>query len=282
MPCPVRRFVGVKALRRPPLTPANAPLVRPTGEGSETTQRSRTRRETTALLCALPALGLYDIAFHAHAPDPLPYLANGFAIDNSLTYVIPAGAPDAWRAKLTTARRGALKKAHAEAAAGGVRVEADVAMEDVAPLFVATARVKGYGMSGYAGQLPHWWRQVRSRQAGCLYAMTNERDERIGVTALVWDHHTAYYLGGGMKQELRDASRLNSLLFERMISDAHARGLDFDFEGSRIPGVERFFREWGGELRLTYRALKIPSPLIYAAWVTQRYFERNRSKIRGL
>lgn len=276
------RFLGASALRRPPLTPVNCPLVRCDAGAAPSVHRSAARKETAALLCSLPSVGLYDVSFHAIRPDPMPYLANGFALDTGLTYVIPCADRLTWRERMSSGRRSALRKAHAEAASNGVRVETNLAMEDAAGFFADTARVKGYSASSYAHALPRWWREVRAREAGRLYGLLNGRGETLGVTALVWDGRTAYYLGGGMKRDLRDSSRLNSLLFEKMIADAHDRGLDFDFECSRIPGVERFFREWGGELRLTYRAIKIRSAAVYAVWMTQRYFARHRPRMRAM
>ena len=67
-------------------------------------------------------------------------------------------------------------------------------------------------------------------------------------------------------------------LVERMILDAHARGLTFDFEGSVIPGVERFFRGWGGRCVPKYRAVKIRRCWTYAAWALHRYWTGHRKK----
>ena len=55
-----------------------------------------------------------------------------------------------------------------------------------------------------------------------------------------------------------------------MVDDAHDMGLDFDFEGSLLQGVERFFRGWGGELRLIHRLIKIPSAFAYVRWKGER------------
>jgi hypothetical protein len=92
----------------------------------------------------------------------------------------------------------------------------------------------------------------------------------------VWDQRKAYYLGGGVQTEIRRSSHLNCLLFERMIDDALARGLDFDFEGSILHGVERFFRAWGGTLQPTYRFIKIASPAAFALWQAYRFWSIHR------
>jgi hypothetical protein len=66
------------------------------------------------------------------------------------------------------------------------------------------------------------------------------------------------------------------LIMHRMIEAAHARGLDFDFEGSVLPGVEAFFRSFGGQLRPFYRVTKFPSPAAYLVWCAHHYWTVHR------
>jgi hypothetical protein len=68
------------------------------------------------------------------------------------------------------------------------------------------------------------------------------------------------------------------LLIERMICDAHERNLTFDFEGSVLPGIEPFFRGWGGKRVAKYRVTKIPRLWTYMAWSLHGYWTRHRKK----
>ena len=62
----------------------------------------------------------------------------------------------------------------------------------------------------------------------------------------VHDDDYVYYLSGASEPELR-SSGAGSLVLWKAIEMAAERGLGFDFEGSMLPGVERFFRAFGGE-----------------------------------
>jgi hypothetical protein len=62
----------------------------------------------------------------------------------------------------------------------------------------------------------------------------------------VYDDRFAYYLLGASDPELR-TSGAPSLLLWTAIEQAAERELGFDFEGSMVRGVERFFRAFGGE-----------------------------------
>jgi hypothetical protein len=77
-----------------------------------------------------------------------------------------------------------------------------------------------------------------------LFAV-DEADRVHAVTYAVWDENGAYYLLGGGHPELR-SSGAGSLLMWEAIMRARAVTDVFDFEGSMLKPVERFFRAFGG------------------------------------
>jgi hypothetical protein len=71
----------------------------------------------------------------------------------------------------------------------------------------------------------------------------------------VWDNERAYYLVGSKNPEVKD-NRAMTLLIWKAISESVKMGKRvFDFEGSMDPGVEKFFRNFGGSREL-YLVLK--------------------------
>ena len=61
---------------------------------------------------------------------------------------------------------------------------------------------------------------------------------------LVWDERRCYYLQGGGDPALRN-SGAHSLLVWEAIQRAASKSRLFDFEGSMVESVERFFRAFG-------------------------------------
>jgi hypothetical protein len=61
---------------------------------------------------------------------------------------------------------------------------------------------------------------------------------------VIWDDASAYYLMGGENPELRN-SEASSLLMWEAIQFAATVTKKFDFEGSMIEPIERFFRGFG-------------------------------------
>jgi len=66
----------------------------------------------------------------------------------------------------------------------------------------------------------------------------------------VWDEQCSYYFMGGQNPDT-NSYRAMSLLLWHTMKEAKARGCAvFDLEGSMDEGVERFFRNFGGERAL--------------------------------
>ncbi len=82
---------------------------------------------------------------------------------------------------------------------------------------------------------------------GCFASVVKKNDKSLGAFVCVCDSHTAYYLLGGFTDEAK-SKNIGHLGVWDCIMQAQEKELSvFDFEGSMIPGVEQFFRSFGGE-----------------------------------
>lgn len=84
----------------------------------------------------------------------------------------------------------------------------------------------------------------RERQQGDLWGAYDAAGQLHAAAFVVWQTQSAYYIAGGGDPALRDSGAHSLVLWEaiRYVSAFTDR---FDFEGSMLPGVERFFREFG-------------------------------------
>jgi hypothetical protein len=80
-------------------------------------------------------------------------------------------------------------------------------------------------------------------QASILEAV-HPNGKVIGAIYLIWDQQEMMYLYGGYDDQINDSGAM-PLLFWTALQKAHEMKLPFNFEGSMIPGVERFFRSFG-------------------------------------
>jgi len=91
---------------------------------------------------------------------------------------------------------------------------------------------------------------------------------------IVWDHQSAYYLMGGGNPYLR-SSGATSLCMWEAIKFASSVVNKFDFEGSMIESVERFFRGFGAIQKPYFKVFHKPSKIINTFLFFKKLFKRN-------
>ncbi|MCE3228423.1 MAG: family N-acetyltransferase [Bacteroidetes bacterium] len=85
--------------------------------------------------------------------------------------------------------------------------------------------------------------------------------ELLGVVFCAYDKNNCYYLLGGVNKS-SGIQGVNNLLVQRSIEQARELGCNtFDFEGSMLKGVEKFFRSFGPELVPYYTVNKGKLPI---------------------
>ena len=100
-------------------------------------------------------------------------------------------------------------------------------------------------------------------QKGCgKIMMALDKSGNIhAVVLLVWDKETTYYLAGGGDHNLRRSGATSLLLWEA-IQFAATVSRKFDFEGSMIPAVEKFFSAFGARQTPYSLITQTRSPII--------------------
>lgn len=92
-------------------------------------------------------------------------------------------------------------------------------------------------------------------------SVTFKNDNPIAASFCVYDKNTAYYLLGGYDYKSKHHGA-GALATWEAIKYAQELGLKyFDFEGSMVPQIERYFRGFGGQLIPYYRINKAKLPL---------------------
>jgi lipid II:glycine glycyltransferase (peptidoglycan interpeptide bridge formation enzyme) len=88
-----------------------------------------------------------------------------------------------------------------------------------------------------------------------------KHEQLLGTVFCVYDKNTCYYLLGGVDKN-SGVQGVNNLLLQHSIEKAKKLGCKvFDFEGSMMRGVEKFFRGFGPEIIPFYTVNKAKLPL---------------------
>lgn len=100
-----------------------------------------------------------------------------------------------------------------------------------------------------------------SENANSFSVQARKKNQLLGTVFCVVDKNTCYYLLGGVDKNSGVAG-INNVLVLKSIEKARELGCRvFDFEGSMLKGVEKFFRSFGGELVPYYTVNKASLPL---------------------
>lgn len=86
----------------------------------------------------------------------------------------------------------------------------------------------------------------------CVIGIIFDEDETpLGGCVLAYDTKRVYYIMGGISRSNNFA--MSALLWEAIIHSRDILKLEvFDFEGSMIPSIERYFRKFGGDITPYY------------------------------
>ena len=224
----------------PPLTPFLGPLLPPPQSGK--------RRWTSAerlLELLLEELGPYahlEARCHPSFSYWTPLSWHGCTQTTRYTWRLnDLSDLEAAEAALRPNIRGDIRKARKQ----GVNV-VEAPTSELLSLYSATSRDRGQQADDTRRAIETIDGPASARDARRALVARDTDGEVHAAGYFVWDSACMYYLVGASDSRLR-SSGATSLLIWAAITLAAERGLAFDFEGSMIRSIERFFRAFGSE-----------------------------------
>lgn len=112
---------------------------------------------------------------------------------------------------------------------------------------------------------------LQHRNARKIFFAKDQQDRIHSAIYIVWDENSAYYLMGGGDPNLRN-SGATSLLMWTAINYVSDKTQKFDFEGSMIEPIERFFRAFGAVQKPYFQITKTNSKLLKARELLKEVF----------
>ena len=188
--------------------------------------------------------------FSPQITDWLPFYWAGFIQTTRYTYLLHSISETErlWQEMSQSIRRH-IRKAEKL----GIEVRTDVSAEEL--LRIQALSFGRQGLKAKGGViLKQLVEEVRRRGAGDIWGAYDAAGRLHAAALVVWQSASAYYLAGGGDPACR-SSGAHSLVLWKAIQTAACHTDCFDFEGSMLPGVERFFREFGAK-QVPYFAIK--------------------------
>jgi Acetyltransferase (GNAT) domain len=244
LPYVCRKKWGFKGQDMPTLTPYLGPWY-DFPEGLKRANQYALEHEVQAqLLSQVPKAWFFRQRWHPQVSNALGFRWQGFQLDIKYTYCIELRYPG-WADDYTSALRNKLRNANKL-----YRVERAASAEGFYALNQLSFAAQKMKMPYTAEQFEGLFEACQQHQAGTLYwAVHEQTGVKEAAIWVLWDQRWAYLLASGRSRDAHNGAV--AMLIDQAIQDAAAGGLQvFDFEGSSLKGVEGFFRQFGGALRM--------------------------------
>lgn len=276
LPFFVRQRFGQKILTTPSLTPSLGPWLCPyTGKASKRIAREKTL--LTALFAALPEHGLYQQNWAVGHNNWQPLYWMGFDQTTGYTHRLHDITDiDAIWTSLDQRTRNDIRKARDR---NGVAVRPATSTAEF--LQVNNKTYERQNMSPPYGQafVEKVVEAAKARGAVELLVAQGEDGNLHAGAMILYDNDAAYYLMGGGDMEFRNSGAASLLLWEAIVA-SRERVMAFDFEGSMIESIERFFRGFGGDLT-PYLHVRKANTLAARALLLAQDFKKRRVQMKG-
>ena len=279
MPYCMAKRRGMHIVTMPKLTQTMGLRLRPTN-AKYANQLAEQKDLMTALIEKLPAFDHFLQNFHYSIINWLPFYWQGFSQTTRYTYVLEEiiDTQKIWDGMLPKIRTD-IKKAQNRF---GLQVSTDSGINAFLTMNEQTFARQGMKLPYSKDFVKRLDNACEEHNARRIF-FAKDMDGRIHAAVyIVWDENSAYYLMGGSDPDLRN-SGANSLCMWEAIKFASTVTKAFDFEGSMIEPVERFFRAFGARQMPYFQVSKINSPFVkiyqdIRSWGGMlRQFVRNKS-----
>ena len=230
----------LRVLTQPPLTPFLGPWTRPE-PGAKYAKALGDEMELLALLEErLPGAAAFRQNFAPTVASCLPFVWAGYRAEVRYTYRLEDLSAETalWDGLAGNVRR-EIRKAGRQ-----LEVRDDLGIDRFHGVWAKTFERQGLPAPEGA-RVERFEGACAGRGARDALFACDEAGRVHAVAYVVRDGRTAYYLMGGGDPGLR-TSGASSLLMWEAVRRARAHCAVFDFEGSMLRPVERFFRSFGG------------------------------------
>ena len=223
---------------------------------------ARNKDLVSELVEKLPKGCSIDIALDHTCDYLFPFHWNGFKNQMAYSYRLEniQDIDRLWAGFADNIRR-EIKKAQKQ-----LTVEEDHSIEDLILMQEKTFRRQGRRLRDHSELLKRLDQVLDEKDAKKLLCAVDSEGRIHAASYFVFDERCCYYLIGGGDPELR-TSGASSLLMWEGLKFASGVSKAFDFEGSMIEPIERFFRAFGGVPVPYWRVTKLNLVLCIADYI---------------
>jgi len=237
-----RKIKGMNVLGMPPLTQCLGPYFSP-AKSNYAKMLGKQKNFVEELLSKLPNYQIFRQNFHHEVTNILPWYWNGFQQTTLFTYVIEdlSNEETIWKGMLSNIRSDIRKAKNRFNLEISTQLGAEVLINLCKKTF---SRQNKYNVK--SNLIRKIYEACEKRGSGKGYFAIDPKGRVHAGVFVVWDERATYYLLGGGDPDLRN-SGAHSLILWEAIKNATKVSKSFDFEGSMVESIERYFRAFGAK-----------------------------------
>ena len=227
----------------PPFTQTMGPWFAPDSADTKYTTRLGQRQALSQQLIEhLKSYRVFLQNFHYTVTDWLPFYWAGFQQTTRYTYLLEGiHEPERLWEQMSANIRRNIQKARDKY---GLTIRKGVPVEAFLQIQAQTFARQGLRLKQDVNVLRRLIETSRSQQQGDLWGAYDAQGQLHAAAFVVWQAQSAYYIAGGGNPALRDAGAHSLGVWEAGRYGSAVSGR-VDVGGGVVPGVERFFREFG-------------------------------------
>lgn len=264
-------YWGKTLLVQPRLTQTLGPWLRPSN--AKYANALAAEKDILGTLAdGLPNFDVYRHNWDCARQNWLPFHWRGYQQTTRYTYVLPdiSDSEQLW-SEVQRDIRGNIRKAESRF---GVKVRVGKDIRDLIPVLRKTFERQGKSFP-YSEQFLFNLDQAAAAVNKRAIILGEDAEGKLHAgTYIVWEGNTAYQLLNGYDPELR-SSGAGALCVWSAIQEASNYVNRYDFEGSMVEPIERFFRAFGATQVPYFSVEKINSKLLRLAMEYRKVFRSN-------
>lgn len=241
IPYYIAKKMNFKVIVPPALTPYQGVWLNYNDEQKYTNRLSFEKKVMTSLINQLPKIDSFKQKFYPEFNNWLPFYWKGFSQTTRYTYIINdisslKNLSENFRENIRREIRKAEKNL-------SVSVLTDV--DELYHLKVKTYSEQKETYPFSLQLLQKVYSYCKTNNCGELLAAKDKEGNIHSIVLYVWDKNCAYYLHGVTNPQFKTTGSMSLLLWDA-IRRSSEKTKAFNFEGSMMESIERYFRAFGG------------------------------------
>lgn len=257
IPYYITKKVNFKVIVPPALTPYQGVWLNYNDEQKYTNRLSFEKKVMTSLINQLPKTDSFKQKFYPELNNWLPFYWKGFSQTTRYTYILnDLSNTDSLFSEFRENIRREIRKAEKQ-----LSIVSLTEIDELYQLKVKTYLEQQENYPFTLSLLNKVYGYCLEHNCGELLAAKDKEGNIHSIILYVWDKQSAYYLHGVTNLDFKTTGSMSLLLWEA-IKRSSTKTKAFNFEGSMIEPIERYFRAFGGEQTPYFEISKTSSKLL--------------------